>query len=234
MDRRVKNLLTAALCGAVIGALFTRFSFHDSVASLIARVPWLAKDKAFEGHWPLYFCSIAGWAVFSLYWEAAAKNAAPAQRSESPWSRALHVFLVNIALIFIFIPMTGLGRYVPASSNIMIAGICVQTIGLFLAVWARRHLGRNWSGAIVIKVEHQLIRSGPYRFLRHPIYTGLLAMYAGPALVTGEWLALIGFAMAALAYWRKIRLEEAALETAFGPEYAAYRQDTWALVPGLF
>jgi protein-S-isoprenylcysteine O-methyltransferase Ste14 len=116
----------------------------------------------------------------------------------------------------------------------MTAGLIVQAAGTYLAVWARRHLGRNWSGAIAIKVEHQLIRSGPYRLLRHPIYTGLLAMYIGPAIVTGEWLAVVGVAFAVLAYWRKIRLEEAALDTAFGADYDAYRRATWALVPGLF
>jgi len=79
-----------------------------------------------------------------------------------------------------------------------------------------------------------LIRSGPYRRLRHPIYAGLLAMYAGPALATGEWLALIGVAIAGLAYWRKIRLEEANLETAFGGDYEVYRRETWVLVPGVF
>jgi len=105
---------------------------------------------------------------------------------------------------------------------------------LFLAIWARRALGRNWSGEISIKVEHQLVRSGPYKLLRHPIYTGLLAMYAGAALVTGTWLAILGLAMAAFAYWRKIRLEEENLNVAFGAEYDAYRRETWALVPGLF
>lgn len=59
-------------------------------------------------------------------------------------------------------------------------------------------------------------------------------MYIGPAIVTGEWHALMGVAMAALAYWRKIRLEERNLEAAFGADYDAYRRDTWALVPGLF
>jgi protein-S-isoprenylcysteine O-methyltransferase Ste14 len=105
---------------------------------------------------------------------------------------------------------------------------------LSLAILARRHLGRNWSGEISIKVDHQLIRSGPYKKMRHPIYTGIFMMYAGTALVTGTWLALAGFAMAAFAYARKIRLEEANLNVAFGPEYAAYRRETWALVPGLF
>ena len=116
----------------------------------------------------------------------------------------------------------------------MSAGIAVEALGLLLAIWSRRHLGRYWSGEISIKVDHQLIRTGPYRLLRHPIYTGLLTMYAGAALVTGEWLAILGLAMAVFAYWRKIRLEETNLDVAFGPEYKAYRQDTWALIPGLF
>jgi protein-S-isoprenylcysteine O-methyltransferase Ste14 len=59
-------------------------------------------------------------------------------------------------------------------------------------------------------------------------------MYAGAALVTGEWLAVIGLAIAVFAYWRKIRLEEANLDVAFGPAYAAYRRDTWSLIPGIF
>ena len=136
--------------------------------------------------------------------------------------------------MLIFIPIRGLGRYVPAYALVMAAGLAVQAVGTLLAVWARIHLGRNWSGAIAIKVEHRLIRSGPYGLLRHPIYTGLLAMYIGLALVTGEWLALIGVAMAALAYWRKIRLEEAALDAAFGADYDSYRRTTWALMPGLY
>src|SRR5262249_40235736 len=77
-------------------------------------------------------------------------------------------------------------------------------------------------------------RSGPYKWLRHPIYTGILVMYVGTALVTGEWLAILGLAMVTFAYWRKIRLEEANLNTAFGADYDAYRRETWALVPGLF
>ena len=143
-------------------------------------------------------------------------------------------FLANLALLMELLPMRGLGRFVPVSFLVMTAGLIVEGIGLFLAVWARRHLGRNWSGKVTIKVGHQLIRSGPYKRLRHPIYTGLLAMYAGLALVTGERLAIIGFAMAAFAYWRKISLEEAALNAAFGGAYDAYRRDTWALLPGLF
>jgi protein-S-isoprenylcysteine O-methyltransferase Ste14 len=137
-------------------------------------------------------------------------------------------------MVLELLPIRGLGRYLPVSTLIMAAGLAVEAGGIVFAVWARRHLGRNWSGRIAINVEHQLVRSGPYRFLRHPIYTGLLAMYLGLAIVTGEWLAVIGVAIVAFAYWHKIRLEEKNLDVAFGPDYDAYRRTTWALVPGLF
>jgi protein-S-isoprenylcysteine O-methyltransferase Ste14 len=184
-------------------------------------------------HRQFLIASVVGWGLFSVYWEAAAKSAAPARSSESQLSRAFHVTLVNFAALLVFVPFQGLGRYLPASPVLMACGLAVQALGTCLAVWSRRHLGRNWSGAIQIKVDPQLVRSGPYRLVRHPIYTGLLAMYAGPAIVTGEWHALVGVALVIFAYWRKIRLEEAALSTAFGEDYEAYRRESWALVPGI-
>jgi protein-S-isoprenylcysteine O-methyltransferase Ste14 len=107
-------------------------------------------------------------------------------------------------------------------------------LGLALAIWSRRCLGRYWSGKITIKVEHRLVRSGPYRVVRHPIYTALLSLYAGTAIVSGELHALIGLALVIYAYLRKIRLEEANLMKAFGAEYRDYRRETWDLLPGVF
>ncbi len=101
-------------------------------------------------------------------------------------------------------------------------------------MWARRHLGANWSGEITIKVDHRLVRTGPYRKIRHPIYTAMLGMFVGTCIVSGELHAIMGTALCALAYWRKIRLEESNLDEAFGPDYAAYRRESWALLPGLF
>ena len=170
--------------------------------------------------------------LFSIYWELAAKGAAEAKSSESKGSRGVHVFLTNVAVLLILAPIAGFGRLLPVSVPIMSAGIAIEALGLVLAIWSRRHLGRYWSGEISIKVDHQLIREGPYRLLRHPIYTGLLTMYAGTTLVTGEWLGILGLAIAVFAYWRKIRLEETNLDVAFGPEYEAYRQETWALIRG--
>jgi protein-S-isoprenylcysteine O-methyltransferase Ste14 len=198
--------------------------------------PWMVAHVArpSAADWPLW-ASGAGWVLFSIYWEIAGKKAAPAVRSESLGSRRLHVMLANAALILMFVPVVGLrARYLPASALVIAAGLAIEAMGLALAVWARRHLGRNWSGEIAIKVDHQLVRSGPYAWVRHPIYTALLAMYAGSAVVSGEMHALLGLAMAVFAYARKIRLEEANLRAAFGAEYREYCSATRALVPGLY
>jgi hypothetical protein len=90
----------------------------------------------------LLFAGVLAFSLFSLYWEAAAKDAAPGSNSESSVSGAFPVTLVNLAVILEFLPLRGLGRFVPVSSLIMAAGFAVEAIGIALAIWARVHLGR--------------------------------------------------------------------------------------------
>lgn len=227
MTQRRRIILQAALFGALAGVLATRKGHLPFDIHAIA-------DNALLAHPNFLIAAGLGWVAFSVYWEIAARNEAAAKSTESGVSRGIHILLANLALALVFFPIRGLGRFLPASTLIMTAGLVVEGLGLFLTIWARRCLGRNWSGEISIKVDHELIRSGPYKLLRHPIYTGLLTMYVGTAVVAGTWLALIGLAMAAFAYWRKIRLEEKNLNVAFGTDYDAYRRETWALIPGLF
>lgn len=190
--------------------------------------------KPFGYDWPMW-TSIAMWCVIEIYWDVARKKAAPTVESESRRSRWVHLALTLAAQILIFLPVHGLRqRWLPASVIVSADGLTLNTAGVVLAIWARRTLGRYWSGEITIKVEHQLIRSGPYRVLRHPIYTALLALYFGTAIVSGELHALIGFVLAVLAYLRKIKLEEANLKKAFGAEYESYRGASWVLLPGLY
>jgi len=175
------------------------------------------------------------WIVFVVYWSAASRNAAPAASGESPASRAVHTRLLNLTFLLLFVPVPGLrGRFLPSGTLIVAGGLIVQALGFALAAWARQHLGRNWSAAIASATGHQLVRSGPYRVIRHPIYTAMFVMAAGTATVSGEFHALLAIAVLAVAYWRKIRLEEQSLVGTFGAEYAEYRRGTWALVPGLF
>ena len=114
------------------------------------------------------------------------------------------------------------------------AGIAAQALSLALMIWSRRHLGRNWSGEISKKENHELVRSGPYRALRHPIYTGMLGMYLGTAMVAGRLHALLGFVLAAIAYVGKIPMEEKNMRELFGADYDEYARKSWALVPPIF
>jgi len=223
---RGRRAVIELLCGAVIGAALVSFRRFGAP-------PLLRVDHALTSLWEFRLAVLA-WVVFCIYWEIAGRKAAKAQKTESSVSRGVHVLLANAALLLTIAPIHGLGRLLPISFAVMTAGLAVEALGLCLAIWARRHLGHNWSGEISIKVDHELIRTGPYRLLRHPIYTGLLTMYVGSALVTDERLAVVGLAMAAFAYWRKLRLEEANLNAAFPAEYKAYRRETWALVPGVY
>src|SRR5271154_2768146 len=152
--------------------------------------------------------SVVEWVVLILYWNAAAKKASPAKSSESRGSRRVHELLMNVALLLVIFPVPGLRqRFLPDLLVVVWMGLAIQTASGALGIWARRILGRHWSGEITIKVDHQLIRSGPYRWVRHPIYTAWLGMFAGTAVVSGEVHALLGLALVAFAYWRKIQLE---------------------------
>lgn len=217
----------AALIGALVGAFFARPAIK----------PWFDKhipDIFGANAWPS-LASFAPWVIFSLYWEIASKNSAPAIKSESRFSRGIHVVLTNVALLLVIVPIRGLNqRFLPDLLIIKLAGLAAECAGLALAIWARRILGRNWSGEITIKADHELVRRGPYGIVRHPIYTALLTMYLATAIVSSQMHALVGLAVAIIAYLRKARMEETNLATAFGEKYSAYRADTWALVPGLY
>lgn len=179
--------------------------------------------------------SVGLWALFSIYWSIASKDRAPDRSSESFWSRQWHLLLVNAALLLLILPVPGLTyRFLPDSNWLVAVGLTAQALFVLLAVWARRHLGRNWSGEVRIAAGHQLVRSGPYRFVRHPIYSAVLGMYVGTALVSGQIHAPIALVMVTVAYWRKIRLEEQALGASFGVDHSLYRESTWVLIPGIY
>jgi protein-S-isoprenylcysteine O-methyltransferase Ste14 len=122
-------------------------------------------------------------------------------------------------------------RYLPRSPEVAIAGTLITGAGLAFAIWARVHLGRNWSSAVTIKEQHQLIRSGPYRFVRHPIYTGLIVAMMGIALANGKVRGALGVLLVWFGFLLKSRMEEEFMVRAFGAEYADYRTTTGALFP---
>ncbi len=173
------------------------------------------------------------WLLFQVYWSASSRNSAPTKSSESRGSTAFHQIVINVAYLLLFWPAPGLkGWFLPPGFPHLVAiGTMIEAAFILLAIWARRHLGRNWSAAVRIGEGHELVRTGPYRLLRHPIYTAVLGMCVGTAIASSQYHALLAVAMVLVAYIRKSRLEEQILRKTFGAEYDAYRRHTWALVP---
>src|SRR5580692_1486327 len=175
------------------------------------------------------------WILFFLYWQIKAVNTKTAQRLEPAASRILRVLIFLVAIVLLStarIPLPWL--YVqlwPQGLWPFWLGAAVTIAGLLFAVWAREHLGTNWSRSVTIKQDHQLIVTGPYSLIRHPIYTGILAGFLGSALALAQMRGIVAFVLISLVLWYKLRMEEQWMRTQFGATYEAYSQRTSALVP---
>ena len=175
------------------------------------------------------------WTIWAVWWLAMAFFSKSNKRRESVGQRIEH--LVPAILGFTLIFREGFAGSLLArpiiSSNPLLLWLCVMVaiLGLLFAVWARLILGSNWSGTVTIKTNHQLIRRGPYRWIRHPIYTGMLAALLATALIQGLLSGMIGFAFVLLALYRKARREESFLSQEFGEGFSEHRQHTGMFLP---
>jgi len=105
--------------------------------------------------------------------------------------------------------------------------------GLAIREWALIKLGRFFSRTVQIQTEHKVITEGPYRWIRHPAYTGMILIYAGIIMSIGTWLgALLTFSIVTISLLYRIRVEDRTLLDAFGDEYRDYMKQTWLLFPG--
>ncbi|HTU51330.1 MAG TPA: isoprenylcysteine carboxylmethyltransferase family protein, partial [Acidobacteriaceae bacterium] len=100
-----------------------------------------------------------------------------------------------------------------------------------LAIWARLALGGNWSSDVTVKMGHTLMTSGPYAYVRHPIYSGLLLTVLGTAIVFGEARCFLAFVLMLTGFWIKFHAEENFMEEEFGQQYSNYKQRVKALIP---
>ena len=175
------------------------------------------------------------WLSWAAYWWLASYGAKRVDRREPLGSRLLHVLPLMLAAWLLWadrLPSSILNeRMFPWAPWSFWTAALITATGLLFAVWARVHLGRNWSGTVTIKHNHELIVSGPYAFVRHPIYTGLLIAFVGSTLARGEWRGLIAILIAWAALWRKLKVEERWMTEQFGSQYQDYRRRVPALVP---
>lgn len=175
------------------------------------------------------------WVGFLVYWQIKAANTKTTQRLEPAGSRILRSLMFLIAIVLLAFPNIPLPwLYLPLWPQgfwPFWIGAAVTVAGLLFAVWAREHLGRNWSRSVTIKEGHELIRTGPYAVVRHPIYTGILAGFLGTAIAVSQLRGVLVLVLIFVALWAKLRMEEKWMRAQFGETYAAYTQETAALVP---
>jgi protein-S-isoprenylcysteine O-methyltransferase Ste14 len=186
----------------------------------------------YEGFFPVL------WIAFLIYWQIKAVDTKTTQRLEPAASRVLRVLAFLIVIVLLSTTSIPLPRLYlqlwPVGLWPFWLGAAVTVAGILFAVWAREHLGRNWSRSVTIKQDHELITTGPYAVVRHPIYTGILAGFLGMAIAVSQVRGLIAFVLMFLVLWAKLRMEEQWMRSQFGDTYATYAHQTAALVPYLF
>jgi protein-S-isoprenylcysteine O-methyltransferase Ste14 len=175
------------------------------------------------------------WISFTIYWLVSALKRKKTKQRESISHRLTYILPIVVVFWVLYNPRFALewvGTYfVPHTLEVQWAGVAVMAFGLGIACWARVHLGTNWSGTVTLKEGHELIRTGPYRNIRHPIYTGILIGFLGFAVIGGQVRGLIGMAVVWLSFYIKARREEKFLAQEFGPKFEEHTQHTGMFLP---
>lgn len=177
------------------------------------------------------------WLAWILYWFGSALTVPRTVRREPIWQRLSTIVIMVVAVLLLGLLDQKLAilvqRFVPDTDWVRWVGLALTVGGLAFTVWARVHLGKFWSARVGLKENHELIQSGPYRWVRHPIYTGILTATIGSAMLVGEYRALLAVVLVWLGLTLKARREEKLLSEQFGETYAQYMQRTGALMPKL-
>jgi protein-S-isoprenylcysteine O-methyltransferase Ste14 len=182
------------------------------------------------------------WAAFGIYWIGTAvlmrsrsNRAEMSQSRELRFYRPLRLLILATTFSLLFWRRTAVGflgaRFIPSSAAVSFAGFAAALLGLAVALWARVHLGQYWSDKVVLQEGHRLIRTGPYAYMRHPIYSGVSLGVAGTGVVLGEWRGVAAFLLLLINYAIKARREEKILAQEFGEDFTLHREQTGFLLP---
>jgi protein-S-isoprenylcysteine O-methyltransferase Ste14 len=182
------------------------------------------------------------WVGWILYWVGAPLYERVRGRSKKVVRRGRGTLLSFVLLMgsFAVLQVTFTGNLAflsagvpPENAPLLIAGFGLALVGLALSIWARAHLGSNWSPSAMMKKDQALVKTGPYAIVRNPIYLGLTVAMTGTGVVFGGDRVLVSLALILLFSWVRIRGEEKLLSDQFGQEYATYKEDVRAFIPGI-
>ena len=177
------------------------------------------------------------WICLGVFWLAGWLGAKQTTRMQPSGSRSIQLSFEITAFYLL------LAKQLPHLLKIQILAesattgwlaIVLAGVGALVAIWARLSLGTNWSARVTIKEQHELIQSGPYTLVRHPIYSGLLLMVLGTAIEMGQVRGFAALALAFTGWYLKSRTEDVFMEQHFGSEYLRYKRKVKGLIPGIF
>lgn len=177
---------------------------------------------------------LACWIMFLVYWLVSAWRVKAIAETQSLLSALAHRIPVGLGFWLLVSPRLPPPMnlvVIPRTDFWRVIGAVICVYGLWVTIWARRTLAGNWSSDVTFKQGHELVRTGPYRFVRHPIYTGLLVMCLGTALEVGQLRCWLSILVAGFGFWIKLSQEERLLLRHFPNEYPAYQKQVKALVP---
>jgi protein-S-isoprenylcysteine O-methyltransferase Ste14 len=178
----------------------------------------------------IYAC----FAIFILFWIATAfSTKRTVERAKIPLAAVLLLLPFIVIEMWFFGPRvagSGATLWNPTPASAAIADV-LALAGLATMLWARVTLGRNWSGGVVLKEDHELIQRGPYAYVRHPIYSGVFLLILGFAVLQGKLSTFGVVLMVIVLLWFKASQEEKLLVSHFPAEYPAYRKRVKALIP---
>lgn len=190
------------------------------------------------------------WLVWAVVWLVTSFKTKRAVYEESLGSRLCYILPIMVSVFLLLVAKASrLGgmfiaagppldwlyiRFIRIFPGVVWIGAPLAIAGILITFWARFHLADNWSASVTLKQDHELVRTGPYRYVRHPIYTGALVAVLGTAFAIGQLRGLFAFALTFFAFWYKSGLEEKLMIENFGDTYRKYRASVKRLIPFVF
>jgi len=188
-----------------------------------------------------HFFILAGllvWFTWLGYWIYMSGKVKATAREYAYPGKGVDRLLIFISAVLLGVRQLGIGwlgyALIPRNDIKGITGLSLTVIGVAISIWARKILGDNWNAQPSVKENHALIQAGPYKIVRHPIYTGILIAVLGTAITIGQVRGFIAFGLSFYSLWHKSTFEEDLMRQEFPQQYEEYTRRVKRLIPWVF